>query len=61
MRRDSETGDRKVRREMVQGWERFTEGGFECVEVEGDHLFPLEKEPKTVWLQHIADRLASSL
>lgn len=41
----------------VLGWERFTSGAFECVEVEGNHLFPLDKQPKLVWLQHIADRL----
>lgn len=51
------TRDRKVGRDMVLGWEKFTRGRFECVEVEGNHLFPLEKEAKTVWLQHIADRL----
>lgn len=53
------SGDRKVRRDMVLGWERFTKGGFECVEIQGNHLFPLDKEPKTVWLQHIADRLST--
>mmetsp|Transcript_281 Transcript_281/g.407 ORF Transcript_281/g.407 Transcript_281/m.407 type:complete len:365 (+) Transcript_281:264-1358(+) len=51
------TRDRKISRDMVLGWQEFTSGKFEIVEVEGNHLFPLDKEPKTLWLQHIADRL----
>lgn len=40
-----------------QGWSRFTTGPFELHEVEGHHLWPLEKGSKAVWLGMIAAQL----
>ena len=65
------TRDRKVTRAMVAKWRAFARGNrerdsddddddapaFECVEIEGNHLFPLEPGAKTTWLRHIAERL----
>jgi medium-chain acyl-[acyl-carrier-protein] hydrolase len=42
---------------MVRGWQRFTKGEFECLAVEGHHLWPLVKESKVVWLNAIVERL----
>jgi hypothetical protein len=42
---------------MVRGWQRFTTGAFECLQVQGHHLWPLDKEPKAAWLGMIAERL----
>ena len=41
----------------AQGWARFTTGPFQLLEVEGHHLWPLEKGSKAAWLQVIADQL----
>ena len=51
------TGDKMITREMVEGWELHTTGAFEVIEIVGNHLFPLQKEPKREWLQTIVDRL----
>ena len=51
------TGDKMITREMVEGWEMHTAGAFELIEIAGNHLFPLQKEPKGEWLQMIVDRL----
>lgn len=40
-----------------QGWSRFTTGHFELHEMEGHHLWPLEKASKAVWLGAIAAQL----
>ena len=42
---------------MVEGWQRFTTGTFEVVEIAGHHLWPLDKEAKVSWLAHICERL----
>ena len=41
-----------------QGWSRFTTGAFELRQVEGHHLWPLEKGSKAAWLGVIAEQLA---
>ncbi|KAF5835551.1 Alpha/Beta hydrolase protein [Dunaliella salina] len=46
------TADKRVKKEMVQGWRAFTTA------IEGNHLWPLNKEPKLRWLQLITDQLA---
>lgn len=51
------TRDRRITEPMVLGWQRFTTGGFECLGIDGHHLWPLEKESKLVWLRLIAERL----
>lgn len=42
-----------------QGWSRFTSGPFQLLEVEGHHLWPLEKASKAAWLGVIAEQLAA--
>ena len=49
--------DRRITREMVLGWQRFTRGEFECLGIDGHHLWPLDKDAKVVWLRLIAERL----
>ncbi len=43
----------------VQGWSRFTSGHFQLMEVEGHHLWPLDKASKAAWLGVIAQQLAA--
>ena len=42
----------------VRQWRFFTKAKFEIIEVCGNHLFPLDKDCKAVWLMWIVDRLA---
>ncbi|EIE19364.1 alpha/beta-hydrolase [Coccomyxa subellipsoidea C-169] len=51
------TSDRRIKEEMVVRWARFTTGGFECLPIEGHHLWPLVKESKVLWLGAIVERL----
>lgn len=52
----------QLRRALVaQGWQRFTTGPFSCIEIEGNHLWPMEKGPKAVWLKAITDRLREAV
>ena len=44
---------------MVEGWQLFTNGSFEAIQIEGHHLWPLNKEAKVSWLSHICQRLHS--
>lgn len=41
----------------LQGWARFTTGAFSCRQVEGNHLWPLDREAKRAWLEAIAVEL----
>jgi hypothetical protein len=43
----------------LQGWSRFTAGGFSLTEVQGNHLWPLDRTAKAQWLADIAARLAA--
>lgn len=43
----------------TQGWSRFTTSAFELHQVEGHHLWPLEKGSKAAWLAVIAEQLAA--
>lgn len=52
------SADRRVTEAHVRGWARFTTGGFQCHRVEGHHLWPLQRGPKAIWLQAIADGLS---
>ena len=45
--------DRRISRAMVEGWAAHTSGSFELTEVEGHHLWPLDRQAKARWLQHI--------
>ena len=49
--------DRRVTEAHVRGWARFTRGAFACTRMEGHHLWPLQRGPKTAWLQAIANGL----
>lgn len=49
--------DRRVTEAHVRGWARFTSGAFACTRMQGHHLWPLQRGPKTAWLQAIADGL----
>ena len=51
------TRDRRITKGMVEGWQRFTSGNFELLEISGHHLWPLDKEAKVTWLGHIRERL----
>lgn len=42
---------------FLQGWQRFTTGSFQLLEVDGHHLWPLDKVSKAVWLTTIAEHL----
>ncbi|KAI8463499.1 MAG: Alpha/Beta hydrolase protein [Monoraphidium minutum] len=48
--------DRRITERMVQGWSRFTAGGFELVALAGaNHLWPsTSKDAKREWLARIA-------
>jgi len=48
--------DRKVTAEMVRAWSRWTRE-FECVDVDGGHLFPLEPDAKNEWLRVVVRRI----
>ena len=50
--------DRRVTKDMVAGWQRFTTGAFSCAAVEGNHLWPLDKAAKMTWLQAIVTQLS---
>ncbi|DBA87618.1 TPA: hypothetical protein ACH3X1_004636 [Trebouxia sp. C0004] len=49
--------DTRVTAEMVKGWQSFTTGPFSCTPIEGNHLWPLDKHAKVVWLQAIVHEL----
>ncbi len=51
--------DRRVTAEMVEGWRSFTTGPFSCTPIEGNHLWPLDKHAKAIWLQGIVDELGA--
>lgn len=46
---------------MAQGWRRFTAGPFRCIEIEGNHLWPMENAAKAVWLNAITDHLPTTV
>ena len=51
------TSDRRIKEHMVRGWANFTSGAFECIAIEGHHLWPLVKDSKVLWLDAIVQRL----
>ena len=44
---------------MVEGWQRFTSSAFKAFEIDGHHLWPLDKQAKVSWLELICQRLQS--
>lgn len=53
--------DRRIKESMVQGWRAFTTGAFSCSMVPGNHLWPLDKEAKRLWLEAVAAELPRML
>lgn len=49
--------DRRISKEMVNGWQQFTTADFRLLRIEGNHLWPLAAGPKTAWLQRIVESL----
>ena len=41
----------------MQGWQRFTTGRFKCAEIDGNHLWPLNKDAKKAWLEQAVEEL----
>lgn len=37
----------------VKGWKRFFSGDFSSERIQGNHLWPLDKAQKTLWLDKI--------
>lgn len=50
--------DRRIKKEMVEGWTRFTTGKFQISQIEGHHLWPLDRDAKRVWQEAIVKELA---
>lgn len=46
--------DRKISRDLVAGWQRFTGRGCSLETIDGNHLWPLQKPAKAEWLTRIA-------
>lgn len=42
---------------MCKGWQEQTSGTFEFIPISGHHLFPLDKEQKSIWLNDIVKRM----
>lgn len=51
------TLDRRVKEDHVGGWKKFFSGPFSCEKIEGNHLWPLDKSRKAVWLDKIVTEL----
>lgn len=49
--------DRKIPADMVAGWQSFTAAGFSLTQIEGHHLWPLDKVAKQDWLSRIVAEL----
>ncbi len=51
------TKDKRITKGMMEGWQRFTTGSHELLEIAGHHLWPLDKAAKHRWLGLIFERL----
>eukprot|EP00887_Chlorella_sp_A99_P001583 scaffold8.g1583.t1 len=51
--------DRRITEGMVRGWARFTRGAFQCHRVDGNHLWPQDRQAKAAWLAAVAKQLGS--
>eukprot|EP00877_Chromochloris_zofingiensis_P014233 jgi/Chrzof1/9063/Cz03g34210.t1 len=49
--------DQRITQDMVKAWERLTTGVFEVHRIEGNHLWPMEKDGKFDWQEIITDTL----
>ncbi|KAK9813306.1 hypothetical protein WJX72_012248 [[Myrmecia] bisecta] len=50
--------DRRITASMVSGWQTYTSGPFTSQQIDGHHLWPLDKAAKLVWLTVIAKELS---
>jgi medium-chain acyl-[acyl-carrier-protein] hydrolase len=50
--------DRKIDADMVSRWQRFTTASFSCSQIQGHHLWPLDKAAKQDWLLRIVAELS---
>jgi medium-chain acyl-[acyl-carrier-protein] hydrolase len=55
------TRDRRVTEAHVRGWARLAGGRFSAEAVDGNHLWPLERGAKAVWLVRVAEELGAAL
>ena len=53
----SATDDGMISEAMCRGWKEHTSQTFEFITIDGHHLFPLDKEQKSVWLKSVAKGL----
>lgn len=51
------TKDRRVKEDHVMGWSTLTSKTFQLHAIDGNHLWPLDKQSKVSWLQHIVDTI----
>lgn len=53
--------DKKIKELMVQGWKHFTTQAFECIQIDGHHLYVMgineQKDAKIAWYTHITERM----
>lgn len=52
--------DGRISREMVEAWREVAEGPFRTEQIDGPHLWPLEKNPKADWLARIVEDLGKN-
>lgn len=57
------TEDRRVKKHHVEGWKKFFPHGeaMDLRVVKGNHLWPLDRGAKAVWLQEVVDVLKKDL
>ena len=49
------TDDRRVKEDHVLDWAQFTTKTFQIEKIKGNHLWPLDKNAKSVWLENIVN------
>jgi surfactin synthase thioesterase subunit len=49
------TDDRRVKEDHVLDWAQFTTKTFQIEKIKGNHLWPLDKNAKSVWLESIVN------
>ena len=47
--------DRRITSDMVHGWRRFTAAEFQCHCIEGNHLWPQDRDAKAAWLTEVVN------
>ncbi|GIL59181.1 hypothetical protein Vafri_13849, partial [Volvox africanus] len=52
------TQDRRIKRELVAPWARYTRGSFQLIEINGNHLWPINHHgAKAMWLSRVVEVL----